>query len=184
MAETRLETARLILRDWRVEDVDDFPRLGSDPQVMATLGPPMSREETAAPIADLQSRAARFGHTFWAVERKEDGRVIGFTGLSRGKILQIEGELEIGWRLAADCWRQGYAQEAAEAELAWASEHRPRETVIAITSRTNERSRLLMERLRMVYRPERDFDYPGGDPDDPLTPTVLYATNPSSMTNG
>jgi RimJ/RimL family protein N-acetyltransferase len=175
MADFRLETERLVLRDWRAGDVDDFHRVCGDPAVMETLGPVMSREQTAKLIVDLQDRAARFGHTFWALERKDDGRVLGFTGLIRGNIPETEGELEIGWRLAADCWGQGYAREAAEASLEWARANRPGEPVIAITAHTNTRSRALMERLGMTCRPERDFDHPKVPEGDPLRPHVLYA---------
>ncbi|WP_338446784.1 GNAT family N-acetyltransferase [Pelagerythrobacter marensis] len=180
MADFRHETGRLWLRDWRDGDCDDFHRVCGDPRVMATLGPVMSRGETAKLIADLQDRAARFGHTFWALERKSDGRVIGFTGLVRGNIAQIEGELEIGWRLAADCWGQGYAREAAEASLDWAKANRSGEPVVAITARANARSRALMERLGMTRRPERDFDHPRVPEGDPLRPHVLYAIDPGA----
>lgn len=178
MAEFRLDTERLALRDWRSDDLDDFHRLGIDRKVMATLGPVMTREQSAALIADLQARAINFGHTFWALERKGDNRVIGFTGLVRGKAPQIAGELEIGWRLASDCWGEGYATEAAKAALDWAFANRPGEPVIAITSVTNSGSRAVMERLGMKHRPERDFDHPAVPEGDPLRPHVLYDKEP------
>ncbi len=174
MAEFRLETDRLLLRDWRNEDIDDFHRLGSDPLVMQTLGPLMSREQTAALIARLQQHAENFGYTFWPVERQQDARVIGWTGLIRSKVPAIEDEIEIGWRLASDCWRQGYAWEAAAAVLEWARNRKLSNRIVAITAEINERSRLLMERLHMVHRPERDFDHPGVAPDNPLQPHVVY----------
>lgn len=172
--EFRLETERLILRDWREEDLDDFHRLGEDPQVMKTLGPLMSREQTAAFITELQRRASRYGHTFWALERKADGRVIGFTGIGRGPMSPILGELEIGWRLASDCWGQGYATEAAIASLDWARAHCPDKYLVAITSVGNAGSRAVMERLGMHYVPEKDFDHPKVPEGDPLRPHVVY----------
>jgi RimJ/RimL family protein N-acetyltransferase len=172
--EFRLETERLVLRDWRESDLDDMQLLGEDPKVMATLGPLMTREKSQKLIADLQRRAQRFGHTFWALERTSDSRMIGFTGLSRGRSWDIAGELEIGWRLASDCWGEGYATEAAQASLDWAREHCPDPYVIAITSVTNTASRAVMERLGMRYDPARDFDHPQVPEGDPLRPHVLY----------
>lgn len=181
MSEFRLETQRLILRDWYAGDADDFHRVCSDAQVMATLGPVMTPTGTAALVADLQARALDFGHTFWAIERKSDGRVIGFTGLVRCGIAKFAEQLEIGWRLAADCWGQGYAREAAEAALYWACEHRPGEPVIAITARINTRSRKLMQRIGMTYEPEHDFEHPALTEGDPLRPHVLYSIDPGAQ---
>ncbi len=174
MGEFKLETERLILRDWRSDDLDDFHRLGEDPEVMKTLGPLMTREQSADLITELQRRASRFGHTFWAVERKNDGRVVGFNGLVRGKAEQIAGELEIGWRLASDCWGKGYATEAALASVEWARQSCPDRYLISITSVNNVGSRAVMERIGMRRVKERDFDHPALAEDDPLRPHVLY----------
>jgi RimJ/RimL family protein N-acetyltransferase len=178
MVEFTLHTDRLILRDWCSDDLDAYAAIAADPKVMATLGPIKTREQSAALIADLEGRAATFGHTFWAVERREDNRLIGHAGLVRGKTPQIAGELEIGWTLASDCWGKGYASEAARAALGWAWVNRPSEPVIAITSVINARSRAVMERLGMTHLPERDFDHPAVPEGDPLRPHVLYLKEP------
>ena len=178
MAEFRFETERLVLRDWREEDCDDLHALCRDPAVMATIGPVMDREEARAFLARLDARARDAGHTVWALERKSDGRVIGFTGIVRSIVPAIAGELEIGWRLASDCWRQGLAREAAEASLGWAAEHRPGERVVAITAVINTRSRALMERLGTMREPHRDFDHPAIEDSDPLRPHVVYSIDP------
>lgn len=172
------ETERLILRDWREDDLDAYAAIAADPLVMATLGPLKTREQSAALLADLRERADAYGHTFWAVERRADHRLIGHAGLIRGKVDPIAGELEIGWTLASDCWGHGYASEAARAALDWAWANRPSEPVIAITSVTNSRSRAVMERLGMTHRPERDFEHPSLPEGDPLRPHVLYSKEP------
>jgi RimJ/RimL family protein N-acetyltransferase len=115
-----IETERLLLRAWRDTDVTPFHAICSDPQVMATLGPLMTFEQTAAMVQRLQDLQARDGHCFWAVERRNDTRLIGWCGLIRGNAGPVEGKAEIGWRLASDCWGKGYASEAARASLAWA----------------------------------------------------------------
>ena len=160
MADFRVETERLALRDWRGEDFAALHALCTDPQVMATIGPLHDEEKTRCLLLRLIERTARDGHTFWAMERKEDGRVIGFCGVSRSPVPPIEGELEIGWRLASDCWGRSYAREAAQATLGWIATNRPGEPVCAITSVGNVRSRGLMERLGMHYRPDMDFEHP------------------------
>ena len=174
MADFRLETERLILRDWRYDDLGELQQICSDPIVMATIGPAQDREATRASLDRLMARAARDGHTFWALERKADGRMIGFCGVATGTVPHIEGDLEIGWRLASDCWGQSYVREAAEATLGWIAANRPGEPVFAITSVGNARSRGLMARLGMRYCEGMDFDHPSVEPGSPLVRHVLY----------
>ncbi len=175
MTEFRLETERLVLRDWRNDDAEDFHRLHEDPQVMATLGPVRGMDYTVSLIADLQNRSRRNdGFTFWATERRIDKRVIGFCGLDRGHEGPIVGELEIGWRLARDCWGRGYAREAALACIDWASHHYSHERIVAITAAVNTRSRGLMMRLGMQHHPQMDFDHGKLSTDDPLRLHVTY----------
>jgi RimJ/RimL family protein N-acetyltransferase len=179
MPEFSLETDRLVLRDWRDDDFDALHALCTCPQVMATIGPLHDEDKTRGFLGRLQERTARDGHTFWAMERKDDGRVIGFCGVSRGPVPPIEGLLEIGWRMAADCWGQSYAREAAEATLRWIAVNRASEAVCAITSVGNVRSRGLMERLGMRYRADMDFEHPNVEDESHLKPHVTYWLDPA-----
>ena len=174
MTAVRLEAERLVLRDWRDQDFAALHGLCTDPRVMATIGPLHNEEKSHALLGRLQARQVRDGCTFWAMERKQDGRVLGFCGIARGTVPQIACELEIGWRVAFDCWGQSYAREAAQAALGWMGAAHPAEPVWAITSRGNHRSRGLMERLGMQYRPEMDFGHPNIADDSPLKPHVTY----------
>ncbi len=174
MPDFALDTERLVVRSWRDEDFAPLHALCTDPQVMATIGPLNDQDKTRALLARLQERQARDGCTFWAMERKADGRVLGFCGIARGTVPFIADKLEIGWRLAADCWGQSYAREAAEASLRWAAETHPGEAIWAITSVGNVRSRGLMERLGMRYMPGMDFEHPAVPEDSGLRPHVTY----------
>ena len=174
MSEFRLETERLVLRDWREADIDPYHAICSDPVVMATLGPPLSRDETTALVRRCQGQQAELGYTLWAVERRADARLIGWCGVLRGKAGPIEGLAEIGWRLASDCWGQGYASEAARATAAWAFARLPDNALWAITNSDNMRSRAVMGRLGMQYRTDLDFDHPHLPADSPLLRHVTY----------
>lgn len=170
-----IETERLVLRSWREDDLAPFHAICSDPQVMATLGPLMSRDETAALIARVAAQEAEHGHTFWALERKGDARLIGWCGVIRGNAGPVDGKAEIGWRLASDCWGFGYASEAALASVNWLFANLPDDAAWAITSIGNLRSRAVMERLGMAYHPELDFDHPRIAEGDPLRRHVTYS---------
>ena len=100
MSEFHLETERLILREWREADIDPFHAICSDPLVMATLGPLLTRVEVAALIARMQRLQSELGHCFWAMERKDDRQLIGWCGVIRGSLATpIAAMLEAGWRM-------------------------------------------------------------------------------------
>lgn len=161
-----IETERLLLRGWTDGDRAPFHGMCSDPRVMAFLGPLQSRAESDAAIDRQRGLQADLGHCFWAVERRTDGRFLGFCGLKPGAAeTPIEGEIEIGWRLAFEYWGQGYAREAAAASLAWGWAQLPVDRIAAITVEANARSWSLMERLGMQRAAEDDFDHPAAIPE-------------------
>ena len=156
--EFRHETGRLILRDWREEDWKPFWQATNTPAVMAWLGGVCDDAKRLAAQQRLLDYQEVHGHTFWCIERKEDGVILGFCGLKRcnqagGPI----GEMEVGWRLREDAWGRGYAKEAALASLGIAFEKHGAEQVIALTVRPNAPSWGLMKRLGMERREDLDF---------------------------
>ncbi|MEP2990180.1 MAG: GNAT family N-acetyltransferase [Parasphingorhabdus sp.] len=173
----RLETERLVMREWRDDDLDAFHAINSDPKVRETLGPIMTRQQVADLIDWLQGCYQENGYCFWALERKSDDRLIGWCGLIRSRHdVPVKGKVEIGWRLAFDAWGKGYITEAAKACIKWAVEKFPDEEIWAITSENNHRSRAVMERLGMKYLPEMDFDHPEVEPESNLLRHVTYCT--------
>ncbi|MEO1649083.1 MAG: GNAT family N-acetyltransferase [Pseudomonadota bacterium] len=158
-ASFRHETERLILRDWREEDWAPFWEGTNTPAVMEYLGGLADEKTMAEGRARLERYARDFGHTFWPVERKEDGAILGFCGLKRctdenGPF----GMMEAGWRLREDAWGKGYAREAAIATLDLAFDRFEAEEVIAMTVQGNTGSWGLMLRLGMERRPDLDFE--------------------------
>ena len=170
-----IETERLLMRSWRQEDIAPFQRICSDPEVMATLGPPLDMEATAARIAWMREHEAEHGHCFWALEHRSDARLVGWCGVIRGDMAPVADKVEIGWRLARDCWGRGFASEAARGAAAWSFANLPDDEIRAITWKGNVRSRAVMDRLGMQYRAELDFDHPKLAENDPLRPHVTYS---------
>ena len=168
-----IETARLIVRPWRDDDRAAYHAICCDPGVMRYLGPPQNRAESDAAIDRMIASQAQHGFCFWAVERRDDGALLGFCGLLPAKP-PITGDVEIGWRLGSAHWRQGYAREAAVASLDWAWRRLDIATVAAITVSANTRSWGLMERLGMTRVVDGDFDHPGVPDGSPLKRHILY----------
>lgn len=176
-----IETARLILRDWRETDIAPFIHHTNTPNVMRWLGGVMPEAEAETAIRERLMRwQAERGFTFWAVERKADGVLLGFCGLKIADTAgaPIEGAHEVGWRLREDAWGQGFAKEAAIASLDFAFKTLGAPRVVAITCIENEGSWGLMERLGMTRRPEDDYD----DPRFPaLNPMIIYDIRPGEL---
>jgi RimJ/RimL family protein N-acetyltransferase len=106
-----LRTARLLLREWREEDIDPFAALLANPGVTAMLPPLPDR---AACAAWMRAHNETYGFAYWAVELPGEAPLIGAIGLTRVNFRDAFGEaVEIGWRLARSYWGRGYATEAA-----------------------------------------------------------------------
>lgn len=170
-----LETERLILREWRDDDLGPFHAIRQDPRVMATLGPLQSKKEVVETINRMQELQSELGHCFWVVADKDSQHLMGWCGLIRGgEGTPVKNKLEIGWTLAFDSWGHGFATEAAKTAMHWSFETFPQEAVWSITSENNIRSQSVMKKLGMDYQPELDFDHPKVDPDSELLRHVTY----------
>ena len=167
-----IATERLILRKPETRDRAALHAMWADPRVMADLGPVKTAADSDAAIARHASYAPL---GFWVLERREDSAIAGFCGLKPGALESpIGGMLEIGWMLATQYWRMGYANEAAAASIAWGWANCSEPAIVAITARQNVRSRGLMERLGMAHAPEMDFAHPLFDAGDGRRDTVTY----------
>lgn len=180
MAEFRLETGRLILRDWREQDWPEFFRLTNTPEVMRWLGPPLDTEQQAEMVRRVTGYAERYGHCFWVTERHDDGghlsgEMLGFCGLKRADApgCPFAGEFEIGWRMREDAWGRGYAREAASAAMDAGFGRFGADEIFALTVIQNEGSWGLMTRLGMRRRADLDFVDERYPPD--LRDTIVYS---------
>ena len=168
-------TARLRLRGWRDDDVEAWADLNADPRVMEFFPSTARRTESVASAARLRAALARDGFGWWAIEVRGGLPFAGVVALQKvPSLAHLEGAMEIGWRLAAAAWGNGYAPEAATALLAFAFETLRRDEIVAFTARTNRRSRRVMEKIGMTYDPRDDFEHPRIAARHPLRPHVLY----------
>lgn len=154
------QSARVSLRQWKVEDRPPFAALNADPRVMAHFPHVLSRAESDA-LADRNATfIARNGWGFWAAELRASGRFMGFVGLNVPTApLPFAPCVEIGWRLLPQYWGQGLASEAAQAALSVAFEQLQLEEVVSFTALSNLRSMAVMQRL-MMKRDEATFEHP------------------------
>jgi len=173
-----LESARLLLRQWRDDDLPEFAAMCADPQVMRYFPAPLSRLESAALIGRVRGHFAEHGFGLWALERKDTGAFIGFTGLGVvGFDAPFTPAIEIGWRLAREHWGLGYASEAAWTALRCAFDQLLLDEVVAFTAVDNLPSQKVMQAIGMQHDPADDFEHPKLAVGHPLRHHVLYRIN-------
>ena len=170
-----IETPRLVLRQWREDDLAPFAALNRDPEVMRFFEEPLSRERSDAWALAIAAVIDEQGWGLWALERRDTTEFIGFTGLQVPRPpLPFMPCVEVGWRLARSAWGHGFATEAGRASLAHAFGPLHLDEVVSMTAVPNTPSSRVMERLGMVRDLDGDFDHPGVSPGHPLGRHVLY----------
>ena len=169
----RLQTDRLILREWQDGDRGGFAAIVGDPHVMRFYPATRSRAEADAWVDKMIATLADGTAHFMAVERKADGALLGLTGTANINFsIPSEPRVEIGWLLGQQFWGQGYAPEAAAAALQHAFDVLEHDDVVAFTARINLPSQRVMTKLGMVRA--LDFDHPKVAEGHVLRPHVLY----------
>ncbi len=159
----RLETERLVLREWRAGDFEPIAAMMADPEGAKYLpgGRPMTRGEAWQFVAASIGVWTLRGYGTWIVERKSDRAVMGRIGL-----IHPDGwpGLEVGWSLDRAFWGQGYATEAAEASLRYAFFTQPVNEVISTIHPENTASQAVARKIgetkgRRMDIPVREHTY-------------------------
>ncbi|MBT2325868.1 GNAT family N-acetyltransferase [Variovorax paradoxus] len=170
-----LQTPRLRLRAWRDEDLPPFAALNADSEVMEHLLGPLTRSQSNALVGRITEHFLREGFGFWAVEAPGIASFIGMVGIGiPSYTAPFTPCVEVGWRLARQYWRQGFATEAAQAALEFGFETVDLSEIVALTVPGNARSRAVMSKLGMTRTAYDDFDHPLVPAGHPLTRHVLY----------
>lgn len=170
-----IETERLLLRTWRDDDREPFAALNADSAVMEFFPAPLDRAESDALAGRIRDHFGEHGFGLWALEVRETGEFVGFTGLVWQTFpAHFTPAVEVGWRLARRAWAKGYATEAARAALGHGFAVVGLDEIVSMAAVGNTRSRRVMERIGMTRDPDDDFDHPNVDAASPLRRHVLY----------
>ncbi|HYM34125.1 MAG TPA: GNAT family N-acetyltransferase [Steroidobacteraceae bacterium] len=160
MAKIFLETARLRLREFSMDDVDHIVALDSDPEVMRyiSFGAPTPRETIVTRV--LPSWLKYYGNNerngFWAAELKSTGEFIGWFHLRPDRF--DAGEQELGYRVRRDMWRHGFATEGSRALLQDGFIISQFPKITARTLLANVGSQRVMQKCGLQF--ETEFIYP------------------------
>ena len=161
---SRIETERLILRQFTMYDAGFVLELVNDPAWLQHIGDRGVRKLADAraylrkgPLASY----ARNGFGFNLVELKSTGEPIGGCGLIKRETLT---DVDLGFAFLPQFRGMGYAEEAARATLKNARQVLGFDRIVAVVSPENTRSIGLLRKLGFTY--ERSLRLAADDPDD------------------
>jgi len=153
-----IETGRLILRQWRSDDVAPNTAMLSDPgtaRFIAADGKPITSE-----LAGWRNAAVMSGHWalhgfgMFAVEEKSSGKYIGRVGPWSPPGWP---GFEVGWGIAKEFRGKGYAVEAARASIDWAFATFALDQIVHPIDRENIASQAVARRLGAEKQREIDL---------------------------
>jgi RimJ/RimL family protein N-acetyltransferase len=164
-----LETERLILRRFTMDDVDNLVELDGDPDVMlrVTGGRPTSREEIETDYlpAYLDYYERYEGYGFWAAVERATGEFIGWFHF-RPAPGHPHDEPELGYRLRKSAWGKGYAAEGSVALIDQGFAELGARRVVAETMVVHTASRRVMEKAGMQLARTFHQEWPDRSPGD------------------
>ena len=143
---TILHTKRLTVRETTLDDIDVFYRIYRDPGMTEFQeGLFQEPEDEKKYLADYITNVyGLLGFGVWTVLKSDTGEIIGRAGFSvRGGFEAIE----LGFLIAREHQRQGYAYEVCDAILRYGQQVLRLEQVQALVKAQNEASVRLCERL-------------------------------------
>ena len=135
-----IETARMVIRDFTINDINDMQNILGDAETMKNCEPAYTIEKTAD---FLQKFCIEKGGAVAAVH-KETAKVIGYILFNEFG----EGVYEIGWFFNRNFWGQGFAYESCKAVIDYAFDKMNAHKVFAETI-DGIKSVHLMEKLGM-----------------------------------
>jgi RimJ/RimL family protein N-acetyltransferase len=142
----RLETPRLVLRQFEERDLDPLAAIYGDNETMQYLGDGrmLTRDETWRAIGGMLGHWLLRGYGMWAVVERNSGSVVGRVGF-----INPQGwpGFELGWVVERSRWGRGYAPEAAGAALQYAREILGQERVISLIRPANAASIRVAEKI-------------------------------------
>lgn len=142
-----IETERLLLRMFTLEDAEPLHRIWNDPAVMKYIDSRRpSLEDTRAAMARQVERWREHGFGQWAVVLKDEGKVIGYAGF---KYLDKTPEVELLYGIDKPYWNKGYTTEAGHACLRYVFEKTDLKRIVAVAEPENIGSWRVMEKLGM-----------------------------------
>ena len=146
----KLETERLYLREFTIDDAPLLVDLNCDPRVVKYTENGLITTIEAAKLKLTNDILLQYPNKLgrWAVHLKSTDEFIGWCGV---KYIEKEKVHTLGYRFFYKHWHNGYATEAAKISLEYASASLKLRGIIAKALKENTASIQVMKKLGMVY---------------------------------
>ncbi len=146
----KLVTERLILRQFKISDLDDFYEYAKNPKIG-----PMAGWKQHENIDESKQILNNFiiSDEIWAISLKMGGKVIGSIGLHKNdkRRPDVEGVCTLGYVLSEDYWGNGYMHEACEEVISYAFEELKINLLAVYHFTSNDRSKRVIEKCGFTY---------------------------------
>lgn len=143
-----LETPRLLLRSWSLDDLDDFYEYAKDEKVGPNAGwPPHENKDKSLEI--LNSFISK--DEVRAVVLKENNKVIGSIGVHEDRKRMNPNSKMIGYVLSSDYWGRGLMPEAVNEVVRFLFEEEDIDIISCYHYPFNEKSRRVIEKCGFIY---------------------------------
>ena len=145
-----IETERLILRRFTVEDAEDmYNNWASDPVVteFLTWPPHASVEVTRSLLTDWVAKYEDGGYFNWAIELKENGQVIG--NISVVHLKESVDGADMGYCMSHSYWGRGIMPEALKAVMDYLFDKAGLNRIAACHDADNPKSGRVMDKAGM-----------------------------------
>ena len=151
-----LETERLYLRQFKLDDAASLYKLNANPKVIRYTGDkPFANADEAKHFLENYHDYALYNCGRWGVITKNGNEFIGWCGL---KYDAAKGETDIGFRLFEECWGNGYATESAAACLHYGFHNLKLQSVVGRAMVRNVASIAVLQKIGMRFYKMYDFD--------------------------
>lgn len=151
-----LETPRLLLREFDINDAANFYKLNINPNVIKFTGDRAFKNmEEAQEFLTNYSDYKRNGFGRWAVINKSDNGFLGWCGLKYDERLN---ETDIGFRFFEEQWNKGYATESAKSCLVYGFDKLGLKTIIGRARSENIASIKVLEKVGLQFIQKFEFD--------------------------
>jgi RimJ/RimL family protein N-acetyltransferase len=153
---TVLETPRLKLRELTKADVPSLYQFFSDPETMRFYPSTRTYMETEEFVDRQLWRYRHDGYGPWGVILKSKDQFIGYCGLIN-QIVDNKHEVEIGYLISRNHWRNGFASEAAIGCRDYADERMKLTRVISLIDPLNSASIGVSRKVGMALEKQSEW---------------------------